>query len=256
MSELNVFITGATGGIGAAFARLYAGQGCKLGLTGRRQDALDRLVASLPGNGHRTYAVDVTDRDGIIAAAHQFEAEVGPADLVIACAGIDSGIMTIHYEDLAVMEKIFSVNVIGMANTFHGFLPSMAERRKGTLVGIASVGGIRGLPGSEGYCASKSAVITYCESLRIGMKKSGIDVLTICPGFIRTPLTAKNPYHMPFLMEADAFARKAADAIRAKRSYAVIPWQMGIVANILRLAPNCLLDRILMNRKHKPRADA
>ena len=252
--SFNVFITGATGGIGAAFARLYASQGATLGLTGRRQDALTELVETLPGARHQAYPVDVTDRDGIIDAAHRFEQAAGAADLVIACAGIDCGIMTVHYEDLAAMEKIFAVNVIGMANTFHGFLPSMAARHRGTLVGIASVGGIRGLPGSEGYCASKSAVITYCESLRIGMKKSGVDVLTICPGFIQTPLTAKNPYHMPFMLDADDFARRAAAAIRSKRSYCVIPWQMGIVAKALRLAPNCLLDRILMNRKHKPRS--
>lgn len=252
--SLNVFITGATGGIGAGFARAYAAKGATLGLVAHHRDALDHLISELPGSGHRGYVADVTDRDGIIQTAHQFEKEVGPADVVIANAGISIGVKTQYYEDLAVMDRVFRINVIGMANTFHGFLPSMISRRAGTLVGIGSVAGIRGLPGSEAYCASKSAVITYCESLRIEMKKSNVEVITICPGFVRTPLTAMNPYPMPFILEPDEFARRAVAAIEAHKTYAVIPWQMALLAKIMRLAPNALFDRILMGRKQKPRA--
>ncbi len=252
----NVFITGATGGIGAALARVYASRGARLGLVAHHRDALDRLIDSLPGTGHIGYTADVTDRDGIIAAAHEFEKNAGPADIVIANAGISIGVKTQYYEDLEVMDRIFRINVIGMANTFHGFLPSMVKRRSGTLVGIGSAAGIRGLPGSEAYCASKSAVITYCESLRIEMKKNGVDVLTVCPGFVRTPLTAKNPYPMPFILEPDDFARRAVAAIDAKRSYSMIPWQMNLLTKLMRIAPNCLFDRILAGRKQKPRASS
>jgi short-subunit dehydrogenase len=99
-------------------------------------------------------------------------------------------------------------------------------------------------------------VITYCESLRVEMKKAGVQVLTVNPGFIRTPLTAKNPYKMPFLMDAPDFARAAADAILAGKSYVVIPWQMGWVAKLLRLLPNALFDKLTGKRKQKPRAQA
>lgn len=149
---------------------------------------------------------------------------------------------------------MFQTNVMALAYTFHPFIAPMKARGRGKLVGIASVAGIRGLPGSEAYCASKSAAITYCESLRVDTARAGVRVITICPGFIRTPLTADNPYAMPFLMDADAFAKRAADAIEAGTSYAVIPWQMAIVAKLMRLLPNALFDRLLAKRKQKPRA--
>lgn len=118
--SLNVFITGATGGIGSGLARVYAAKGATLGLVAHHQDALDRLIASLPGTGHKGYVADVTDRDGIIETAHRFEKEVGPADVVIANAGVSIGVKTQYYEDLAVMDRVYRINVIGMANTFHG----------------------------------------------------------------------------------------------------------------------------------------
>ena len=252
--SLNVFITGATGGIGSGLARVYAAKGATLGLVAHHQDALDRLIASLPGTGHKGYVADVTDRDGIIETAHRFEKEVGPADVVIANAGVSIGVKTQYYEDLAVMDRVYRINVIGMANTFHGFLPAMIERHAGTLVGIGSVAGIRGLPGSEAYCSSKAAVINYCESLRIEMMKHGVKVLTVCPGFVKTPLTSKNPYPMPFILEPDEFARRAVRAIDAHKTYTVIPWQMGLLAKLMKIAPNYLFDRILKGRKQKPRA--
>jgi short-subunit dehydrogenase len=144
--------------------------------------------------------------------------------------------------------------VLAMASTFHPFIAPMKARRRGTLVGIASVAGIRGLPGSDAYCASKSAVITYCESLRVEMSKYQIRVVTISPGFIRTELTAKNPYSMPFLMDAPDFARQAADAMLAGVRYRTIPWQMGIAATLLKFAPRGLFDRVMRRRKQKPRA--
>ncbi|BBF22377.1 SDR family oxidoreductase [Sutterella megalosphaeroides] len=251
----NVFITGASSGIGEALAREFARRGAVLGLVARRREKLDELIDTLPGGceRHHAFAADVTKRDEIIAAAREFERLTGGADIVIANAGISHGVKTEFYEDLDVLEAVYRTNVFAMANTFHPFIAPMKARGTGQLVGIGSVAGIRGLPGSEAYCASKSAVITYCESLRVELGKVGIRVTTICPGFVRTPLTAKNPYKMPFLQTPDEFARDAVKAILARTSYAVIPWQMGVLAKVLRLLPNWLFDRILAKRKQKPR---
>lgn len=249
----NVFITGASSGIGAALAREFARRGATLGLVARRHEALDALLAELPGR-HFRYAVDVTDTDALVAAGREFDAATGGADIVIANAGISVGVKTEHYEDLAQFRRVFDTNVLAMAATFHPFIASMKARGRGTLAGIASVAGIRGLPGSEAYCASKSAVITYCESLRVEMAKAGVTVVTISPGFIRTELTAKNPYRMPFLMEAEDFAPRAADAIEAGVRYRTIPWQMGVVGIVLKWLPRWLFDRLTKRRKQKPRA--
>lgn len=252
--SMNVFITGASSGIGAALAREFAGRGATLGLMARRQEALDDLIKTLPNSDrHHSYACDVTDRLHLIELARQFDETVGGADIVIANAGISVGVKTQYFEDLEVMEKVYATNVFGMASTFHAFIEPMMQRKRGTLVGIGSVGGIRGMPGTEAYCSSKSAVITYCESLRVEMKKHGIQVTTISPGFVKTPLTDVNPYPMPFILTPDEFAKRAANAIMAGRSYATIPWQMGVVAKILRILPNPLFDKIFGNRKQKPR---
>jgi short-subunit dehydrogenase len=251
----NVFITGASSGIGAALAREFARRGATLGLVARRHEALDALLAELPGR-HFRYAVDVTDTDALVAAGREFDAATGGADIVIANAGISVGVKTEHYEDLAQFRRVFDTNVLAMAATFHPFIASMKARGRGTLAGIASVAGIRGLPGSEAYCASKSAVITYCESLRVEMAKAGVTVVTVSPGFIRTELTAKNPYRMPFLMEAADFAPRAADAIEAGVRYRTIPWQMGVVGVVLKWLPRWLFDRLTKRRKQKPRVAA
>jgi len=249
---MNVFLTGASSGIGEALAREYAARGATLGLVARRDSVLADLAAALPGR-HHTYACDVTDRDALIAAARAFDAATGGADVVIANAGISEGVLTEYYEDLEAFRRVMDTNVLAMAHTFHPFVAPMRARRRGTLVGVASVAGIRGLPGSEAYCASKAAAISYCESLRVELRTSGVRVVTLAPGFVRTPLTAKNPYKMPFLMEPADFARRAVDRIASGTSYAVIPWQMGVVAKLLRVLPNWAFDRLLGNRPYKPR---
>ncbi len=250
-----VFITGASSGIGAALAREFASRGASLGLVARNREKLEALIDGLPGgrSRHTALPADVTCREEIFAAARRFEEISGGADIVIANAGISHGVKTEFLEDLDVLEAVYRINVFAMAATFHPFIAPMKARGRGQLVGIGSVAGIRGLPGSAAYCASKSAVITYLESLRVELGKSNIRVSTICPGFVRTALTAKNPYKMPFILEPDAFAQKAVRAILAQTSYTVIPWQMGVLAKILRILPNPLFDRILSRRKQKPR---
>jgi NAD(P)-dependent dehydrogenase (short-subunit alcohol dehydrogenase family) len=172
---------------------------------------------------------------------------------VIANAGISVGALTEHAEDLVVFERVHATNFLAAVDTFHPFVGPMRQRGRGTLAAIASVAGVRGLPGAGAYCASKAALISYCESLRVELRGSGIRVVTIAPGFIDTPMTARNPYPMPFLMPADTFARSAAGAILRGDSYRVIPWQMAWLARLLRALPNWAFDPIVQGRPRKPR---
>jgi NAD(P)-dependent dehydrogenase (short-subunit alcohol dehydrogenase family) len=253
-SPLRVFLTGASSGIGAALARHYSAAGAIVGLAARRADALAEQAAALPGVC-AAYPLDVTDAPALAAAAADFIERFGAPDIVIANAGVSAGTLTEHTEDLAVFRRIMDTNVFGMAATFAPFISAMqaagGEGRR--LVGIASVAGIRGLPGAEAYSASKAAAIAYLESLRLEMRLSGIKVVTIAPGYIATPMTEVNPYRMPFLLPADEAACRFAVAIARGDSYTVIPWQMGIVAKLLRLLPNAVYDRLFVNAPRKPR---
>jgi len=249
---VRVFVTGASSGIGGALARHYAARGATLGLVARRGDKLAELAASLPGS-HACYPADVADVAALRAAAEDFCARGGCPDIVVANAGISVGTLGADAADLAVLERILATNVTGMAATLQAFAAAMVARGSGRLVGIASVAGIRGLPGAGAYSASKAATIALLESLRVELRGSGVRVVTIAPGYIATPMTARNPYPMPFLMPADEAARRFARAIERGRSYAVIPWQMGVVAKLLRLLPDPLYDAVFARVGRKPR---
>ncbi|MCL2523108.1 MAG: SDR family oxidoreductase [Betaproteobacteria bacterium] len=250
---LKIFITGASSGIGEALAVYYASRGAQLGLAARRGELLAALDARL-GGGHACYPLDVADAPALRAAAADFVARFGAPDIVIANAGVSTGTLTEHAEDLAAFRRLMDINVVGMAATFAPFIPAMrAAGGRRRLVGIASVAGIRGLPGAAAYSASKAATIAYLESLRLEMRPLGIEVLTIAPGYIATPMTAINPYPMPFLMPAEKAAARFAAAIERSVSYTVIPWPMGIVAKLLRLLPNWLYDRLFAKAPRKPR---
>ena len=257
---LRVVITGASSGIGQALARHYAAQGAVLGLIARRGDRLAELAEALSREGTAEvacYPLDVADAAALGEAAAAFIARFGAPEIVIASAGVSAGTLSECREDLDSIRRILEINVFGMAATFAPFIGAMREAVRagaaGRLVGIASVAGIRGLPGAEAYSASKAAAMTYLESLRLEMRPYGIKVVTIAPGYIATPMTAINPYRMPFLLPADEAARRFARAIERGTSYVVIPWQMGIVAKILRLLPNALYDRLFANAPRKPR---
>jgi hypothetical protein len=249
---MSVFITGASSGLGAALARHYAASGHTLGLVARRGGRLAQLAASLPGT-HHLYVLDVRDREALHAAARDFLLNTGTVDIVIASAGISAGTLTEQLDDFGVFKSIFDTNVMATVATFEPFIESMEARRRGTLVGIASVAGVRGLPGAGAYSASKTAVATYCESLRLELQPKGVSVVTIAPGYIRTEMTAHNPYRMPFLMDAQDFAARAANVIEQQVSYRIIPWQMGWVARIMRVMPDWLYDRLAVNAPRKPR---
>lgn len=250
-----IFLTGATSGLGEALARHYAARGATLGLFARRRTELDRLSRELEPAIVFCYPGDVCDADALRRAGADFLARAGVPDAVIANAGISRGTLTQAAEDLPHFRAVFETNVLGMVHTFHPFVQPMIDAKRGALVGISSVAGVRGLPGSGAYSGSKAAAINYLESLRVELHGSGVAVVTICPGFIATPLTAKNPYRMPFLLASDKAARLMAGAIERRRKFYVLPWQMALVRHILRLMPRWLFDRVFANRKRKPRGD-
>lgn len=241
-----VVITGASSGIGEALARHYAGVDSVLGLIARRA-----INLSLPGK-IAAYSLDVTDEPALAAAAQDFIGRYGPPDLVIANAGISTGTNSEDPRDVAKLRRVLEVNVAGLAATLASFAPAMRKAGRGTLVGIASVAGFRGLAGNGAYSASKSAAITWLESLRTELYGSGVSVVCICPGYIDTPMTRVNRWHMPFLLSADDAARRIARAIARKPRLAVIPWQMALVSIGLRAMPGWLYDRIASRAPRKP----
>ena len=249
---MRAVITGASDGIGEALARHYARQDSTLALIARRKDALDTLAAELPG---RTvaYPLDVSDEQALARAARDFIDRFGAPDLVIANAGVSAGTHGDELSDIAKTRRLFQVNLIGLAATLAAFAPAMRAAGRGTLCGISSVSGFRGLAGAGAYCASKSAVITWLESLRAELHGSGISVVTVCPGYVQTPMTRANPYRMPFLLPADEAARGIARAIEGRRRLAVIPWQMALLSYALRALPGWLYDRIAARAPRKPR---
>ena len=253
---MRVFITGASTGIGEALARAYRKRDPQavIGLLARRGEVLERLAAELGTERTPVWAVDVNDRAAVAAAGADFLARFGAPDIVIANAGISHGTVAGEPDDAPVFERIIRTNLIALFDTFAPFVTAMKASGTGTLVGVASVAGIRGLPGGGGYSASKAAVINYLESLRVELRGSGVRVVTLAPGYVRTPLTARNRYPMPFLLDAEVFAARAIRAIAAQRSYAVIPWQMAVVARLLRVLPNAVFDRLFQRAPRKPRA--
>ena len=248
----HVVITGASGGLGAAIARRYAAAGATLGLIARRAQELDRFAATCAGTC-ATHAADVRDSAAMRAAAADFTSQHGVPDIVIANAGVSIGTLTEAPEDEQAFRDVFDINVIGMMNTFQPYIAPMRSRGGGVLVGIASVAGYRGLPGSGAYSASKAAAISYLESLRVDLRGSGITVITLCPGYIVTAMTDKNPYRMPFIMTADEAANKIAAIIEKRKTYAVIPWQMAVVARLMHVLPRFLFDPLAARSGRKPR---
>ncbi|MDD2933881.1 MAG: SDR family oxidoreductase [Methylotenera sp.] len=257
---MKVFITGASSGIGEALAHEYAmrhqHENTTIGLVARRSEHLQKLQKTLETNYNikcATYPLDVRDSAALATAAADFMQQHGTPDVVIANAGVSSGTLTAHKEDIAAFQAVMDINVLGLVHTFQPFIDAMRRAGAGKLVGIASVAGIRGLPGAGAYSASKAAAIAYLESLRVEMLPHNIAVTTIAPGYIRTPMTDINSYPMPFLMHADVAAAKFVDAIEHKRRFCVIPWQMGWVARLMRLIPPVLWDFMAKNAPHKSR---
>ena len=251
-----VYITGASSGIGQALAETYYREGWRIALVARRPAELVAWAQAhgLEASRCEVYGADVRDVSAITRAGQECLERQGLPDVVIANAGISIGVDTADVEDLEVMRAVLETNTLGVAATFQPFLTPMRQRRSGVLVGVASVAAVRGLPGHGAYCASKAAVVSYCEALRGECRDAGVKVVTLLPGYVATPLTAKNRYPMPFLISADTFAKRAMRAIGVGVSYRVIPWQMAVVAKLMLLLPNALFDQLLVGRprKHRP----
>lgn len=244
---MRVVITGASSGIGEALARHYARPGCVLALISRRP-----FPGTLPGIVEN-YPVDVADTDALLQAARHFVEKHGAPDLVIANAGVSTGTRGDEPADIGKLRRVLEVNVAGLAATLAAFAPPMKAAGRGTLVGISSVAGFRGIPGSGAYSASKAAAIKWLESLRGDLRGSGVSVVCVCPGYIDTPMTRVNRFRMPFLISADEFARRMAKAVAAKRRVVVIPWQMAAVSVLFRLLPGWLYDRLAARAPRKPK---
>jgi short-subunit dehydrogenase len=242
-----VVITGASSGIGEALARHYAGPDCVLGLISRRP-----FPGTIPGIVEH-YPVDVTDTAALLEAARHFVDKHGAPDLVIANAGVSTGTRGDDPADVEKLRRVLDVNVAGLAATLAAFAPAMKAAGRGTLVGISSVAGFRGIPGSGAYSASKAAAIKWLESLRVDLRGSGVRVVCVCPGYIDTPMTRVNRFRMPFLISAEEFARRMAKAVAARRRVAVIPWQMAAVSLLFRLVPGWLYDRLAARAPRKPK---
>lgn len=246
-------MTGASSGLGHALARHYAAKGATLGLFARRAASLARLAADIAPATAETYVGDVRDAGALQAAGADFLERFGVPDVVIGNAGVSSGTLTEHAVDLETFRAVFDTNVLGLVHTFHPFVAAMRRERRGVLAGIASVAGFRGLPGSGAYSASKAAAVIYLESLRVELAGSGVAVVTICPGFIATPMTAQNPYSMPFLLAPDRAASLIANAIARRRRFYVLPWPMAWIGTMLKLLPRPLYDRAFARAPRKPR---
>lgn len=251
---LRIVISGASSGLGLALARHYLERGATVAVFARRDELLQALATEFP-NQVFCYALDVRDGPAVQNAANDFIARAGVPDVVIANAGVSVGTLTEYAEDIDAFQQVMDVNVLGMVKTFQPFVAAMRAAQQGTLVGIASVAGFRGLPGASAYSASKAAAISYLESLRVELHGSGVKVVTICPGYIKTPMTAVNPYPMPFILDADEAAKRMVRAIERQTSFTVIPWQMGLAGRVLKYLPNHIYDRLFVNAPRKPRVN-
>lgn len=252
MQFSNAVITGACGGLGQALARELLAQGARVALLGLDRARLDALQSLAPERA-AAYTLDVSDAAAMQAVAADWLQRHGTPELVIANAGVAGGFDTAAAEDLAVMRRMLEINLLGVATTFQPFLGAMKSAGRGSLVGVASLAGWRGLPGNGAYCASKAGLIAYLQSLRAELRGSGLQVATVCPGYLRTPLTAGNRFKMPGLMEPDDAARQLLARAARGAELIVLPRRMAWLARALGLLPAAWHDRILLGQPRKPR---
>ena len=243
-------ITGASTGIGHALARALAREGCKVGLLARRQSLLEQLRDGIRAAGGvaECAAANVAERLQTVAAIHDLAARLGPVDLLIANAGV-GGPVVLEPFNVDVQERVLRVNFLGVIYAIEAVLPAMLQRGRGHLAAVSSMAAYKGLPGEMAYTASKAAVNNYMEGLRIDLRGRNIAVTTICPGFVKTPMTDVNEFHMPWMMDADRAARRIVRALRRRRKVYNFPWQMALFMRVARWLPDWLVARLLLTRK-------
>ena len=246
-------VTGASSGIGWALAHTLAAEGCKVGLIARRREQLAALAGEIENRGGTTASAvaDVAEREPTISAIREVAARLGPVDLLIANAGVGAP-TTVEPFNVGDIEKMFRVNVLGVVYSLEAVLPQMLERRSGHLAAVSSLAAYKGLPGESGYTASKAAVNVFMEGLRVQLRGKGIAVTTICPGFVKTPMTEVNEFKMPWLLSADEAARRIVRALNRKRKIYNFPWQTALLMKLSRWAPDWLLDRMMHTYNENP----
>jgi short-subunit dehydrogenase len=249
----NAVITGASSGIGWALARELARQGCRVGLVARRKENLEKLADEVrqAGGTAAIASADVADRKQTLAAIADLRAQLGPCDLLVANAGVGAPTL-IEPFNVPDVERMIAVNLMGVIYAIEGVLPEMITRQRGHLAAVSSLAAYKGLPGESGYCASKAAVNSYMEGLRIQLRSKNIAVTTICPGFVKTPMTAVNDFKMPWLMEADQAARLIARALRRRRKVFNFPWQTTLLMKLTRWLPDWLMARSMHAYNENP----
>jgi short-subunit dehydrogenase len=248
-----VLITGASSGIGEGLALAVAKKGAVLGLLARREDLLRELAAKCEkaGGVARAYPADVTDPSAVEEAFQQFIHEFSTVDILIANAGIGGNSESVRSYHPESVKQVVDVNLNGAVNAVYAVLPRMLEQGHGQLVAISSLAGFRGLPKSAAYSASKAALTTFFESVRLDVKDKGIDVTIIQPGFIKTPLTAGRHNHMPFLMELDDAIPLFIRAIEKRKKFAAFPWQLATIVRAGKFMPAWMYDRIAGRARYR-----
>jgi len=239
-------ITGASTGIGHALARALAAQRCRVGLIARRGELLRSLTEQIRASGGvAEFAVaDVAERQQVHAALGELTQRLGPVHLLIANAGVGTP-TTIDPLNVADTERLFRVNFFGVLYAIEAVLPDMLRRGSGHLVGISSLAAYKGLPGEASYTSSKAALNNYLEGLRIQLQDRGVAVTTVCPGFVRTPMTEVNQFKMPWLLEADDAARRIVGALRRKRKVYNFPWQTTLLMKVTHWMPDRWVARLM-----------
>jgi short-subunit dehydrogenase len=239
-------VTGASSGIGWEVARALAGRGCHVGLIARRADRLRALADEITAKGCKVAhaAADVGDRMQTLAAFKAVREQLGPVDLLFANSGVGQP-TPLEPQNVPQVENMFRVNTLGVVYSIEAVLPEMLARGKGHLAAVSSLAAYKGLPGESAYCASKAAVIVYMDGLRIQLRRRGIYVTTICPGFIATPMTAVNEFKMPWLMTAEKAANKIVRALERRRKVYNFPWQTTLLMKLTAWMPDWIIARSL-----------
>jgi short-subunit dehydrogenase len=246
-------ITGASSGIGWELAKLLGAEGCKVGLVARRQERLEALAAEIreAGGTAAIAAADIGERDQAVTAIQKVRATLGPIDLLIANAGV--GVPTLLAPlNVPDVETMVRVNLLGLIYSLEAVLPEMLQRGQGHLAAISSLASFKGLPGESGYCATKAAVNTYMEGLRIHLRGRGVTVTTICPGFVHTPMTASFDFWMPSVMSADKAARLIVRALRRRPKVYNFPWTVNLLMRAARWGPDWAVARVMHTYNIKP----
>jgi short-subunit dehydrogenase len=253
LASATAIVTGASSGIGAALARRLADEGCRVGLLARRLDRLTTLAEEIraAGGTAAVAAADVGDRTQLLEACAVIRDELGPIDLLVANAGVGTP-TTLSPVNTADVQEMFRVNVLGVVYSIEAVLPEMLKRGRGHIAAVSSLAGFVGLPGESGYCATKAAVNAYLDGLRIHLRSRGVWVTTLCPGFVRTPMTAVNDFHMPWLLDADDAARRMVKALRRRRKVYRFPWQTSILVRLARHLPDWVLERAMHDYSENP----